>query len=167
MEKSDELVCGFCENKMKEDDEYCMNCGHLFVDDALCNNHEEADAEGVCIICSYAFCGECGSYKMGRFLCNEHADYEIVGSYARVFGSTNLAEVDYYKNILLEEKMHPVLLDKKNNAISFAGNEYSFFKHPQKQSAVIMNEVKLLVPLTETLDAEAIIANIKKEGSED
>lgn len=160
MSNIDDLQCEFCGNIVKEDDEYCFDCGHLFVDDALCSNHEDIEADGVCVICSYAFCAECGSFRDKIFLCNEHEKYEIINSFARIYGSNDLIQVEYYKNILTEEGMHPVVLDKKSNVVALAGTEYSFFKTPNKLTSPVLNEIKLLIPLQEVLKAEALIAKI-------
>ena len=44
------LVCAQCENDVKENDDFCPSCGEPFLDDTLCDNHDNVLAEGVCII---------------------------------------------------------------------------------------------------------------------
>ena len=163
-----DLQCDFCEHIIKEDDEYCVNCGHIFVDDALCNNHEDTEADGVCIICSYAFCGKCGVFQNGVFLCNEHKKYEVLDSFAKIYSSEELTEIEYLKNVLADEGFHPVLVDKKTNRISLAGTEYSFFNSEEDSSGIVLNEIKLFVPAPEALDAEAVLQNLNEtEDSEE
>jgi len=160
MPEAEELLCDFCGNRIKENDEYCVKCGRLFVDDALCSNHEDIEAQGVCVICSFAFCEACGSYKNGVFLCNEHSGYEITDSFVKIYGSGDINKIRYFENILKNEGLHPFIIDKKNNRISLAGEEYPFFKVNGTENSAL-NEVKLLIPFNETIEAENIIKNLK------
>ena len=49
------LTCEVCNNPVKKDDDFCPNCGSLFIDEIFCDNHNEIPADGVCIICRIPF----------------------------------------------------------------------------------------------------------------
>ena len=53
MEKSDDnsIICSYCNSTVKEDDDFCPECGALFIDEVYCENHNNILAKGVCIIC--------------------------------------------------------------------------------------------------------------------
>lgn len=166
MPETERLSCEFCKNIIREDDEYCVSCGHLFEDDVLCNNHDDADAEGVCVICSYAFCKECGKFDNGIFFCTEHKGYQVFQSMACVFGSNDNLEAEYIKNALAAEGMHPFLFDKK---LSITGTDYSWFNTSADPGGHVLNEIKIMVPLNETLEAVELIATLKssEDGAEE
>lgn len=158
-----ELTCDHCGNVIKEDDEYCVNCGSLFADDVLCNNHEDIEASGVCVICSSAFCGKCGEFINKKFLCREHESYEIIDSMVRVFSSEDTVKIEYLKSILENEGLHPFVFKREVNSIPFKGNDYSFWGNPKDQKALSFYEAKIMAPFEEVLKAEEIIAGIEND----
>lgn len=91
------LVCAQCENDVKESDDFCPSCGELFLDDTLCENHDNVLAEGVCIICSVPFCLKCGLKVNNHFLCNDHSAYEIYQGMVRVYGTLDDLDAQYKK----------------------------------------------------------------------
>ena len=159
-----ELTCNFCGDVIKEDDEYCVNCGSIFVDDALCNNHEDIEANGVCVICSSAFCDKCGEFTNGKFLCREHDSYEIIDSMARVFSSNDALKIEYFKNILENEGLHPFIFKYEGNTIPFKGEDYPFFW--KNGAALSLYEVKIMTPFYEVQKAEEIINGLEENKSE-
>ncbi len=74
--ESEELVCAFCGARVREEDNYCPECGILFSEDVYCENHPKIPAEGVCIICGLPYCKACG-YRVNKlFLCSLHGEGE-------------------------------------------------------------------------------------------
>lgn len=158
-----DLVCEHCNNKVKEEDEYCPYCGSIFIDYIDCENHEDTPAAGVCLICSYAFCLECGKHYNNRFLCNEHSKYEIYETMVKVYGSCNSLEVEYIKNALIQEELHPVDFSR----ISPSSTDFSEYKPSGDFGNYIINEIKLMVPIQEVLKAEQIILDLKNDDEKE
>ncbi len=78
-EENENSVCSYCNHPVKNDYDFCPECGTLFLDELTCTNHKNTPAEGVCIICMEPFCKECGLFVNNiHFLCNEHCEYEVM-----------------------------------------------------------------------------------------
>ena len=162
----DKLLCDFCGTEISNDAEFCGKCGTIFIDDASCFNHSDDDAKGVCTICHQAYCKRCGLRVNGVFLCNEHSDYEIYEGMARVFGSSDEQQVSYLKSILEENNLHPFLYSRKASPLSIGGVDYSLFRASGEYDGHIINEIKLMVPCSEVLQAELIIDEIDQSAEQ-
>jgi len=158
----EELTCGICNNKISGEDEFCPNCGAIFIDDVKCYNHEDSEADGVCVICSFPFCENCGSNINDLFLCNEHEHYEIIQGMAKIFGTSDALQANYIMEILKQEELHPFLFDRKASAISLGGTDYSLFRASGEYNGHLINELKILVPFQEILQAENFIKNLQE-----
>lgn len=66
------LVCSNCGNAVGKSDPFCHRCGGLFDQSLHCVNHEDEEAEGVCVVCEKPLCGECGRWVDDVFLCEIH-----------------------------------------------------------------------------------------------
>ena len=154
--------CDNCNFKVKNDDDYCPNCGSIFTDDK-CMNHNNTDAEGICLICSKVCCLDCGLEVNGSFLCNDHSGVEVYQSMGRVHGSSDSLEIDYTISILEEENIHPFKYSRKTSPISLGGLDYSLFRASGEFNGHIINEIKIMVPLSEYLEAKKLIDDIRKE----
>ncbi len=97
------------------------------------------------------------------FLCNEHSDYEIYEGMARIFGSSDEQQVNFYKSILEENKLHPFIFERKTSPLSLGGIDYSLFRASGDANGHLINEIKLMVPCSEVLVAEKIIDEVKKQ----
>ena len=155
-ESNNLLTCEVCNNHVKEDDDFCTNCGSLFIDDIFCKNHNNISADGVCIICNYPFCKKCGVKINNHFLCVEHSDYEIFEGMARVYGTIDDTTVQYVKTCLEQDGLHPVLLSN-HSPFGGAGFSYSLFK---VTGYSLGNEIKVMVPCQEVLKAEEVLKSI-------
>jgi hypothetical protein len=155
-----ELTCSYCKNEINDDSDYCPRCGTLFTGNIKCKQHEDADAEGVCVICSEPFCSECGGYVNKVFLCNEHNSYEIYEGFARIFGSSDSTQCNYVKSCLEQSLLHPIILSNKFSQMYLGSEAYSMFKSGEDSGAYIYNEIKILVPCSEVLEAEKIIREL-------
>jgi hypothetical protein len=163
---SDKILCDFCGTEISVDAEFCGKCGTLFIDHASCFNHSDDDARGVCAICHQAYCKKCGLRVNGIFLCNEHSDYEIYEGMARVFGSSDEQRVNYLKAILKENDLHPFIYERKASPISMGGGDYTLFRASGDPKGHLINEIKLMVPCSEVLQAELIIDEIDQSSEE-
>lgn len=158
---SDSLICNSCDSELETESDYCYKCGEIFVDKISCSRHSELAAKGVCTICGEPFCKKCGHTVNNIFLCNEHDSYEIYEGMARVYGTSDEQELHYLKSCLEAEGLHPFAYSRKATNLHYGGINSSFFKSPNDTNNIIVNEIKLLVPCGEVLEAERIIGEIK------
>ena len=161
------LACDNCNKSVKEDDEYCPHCGSIFVGDVYCHNHQDIEAKGVCVVCSYAFCESCGLSINDIFICDEHNNYEIYGAMARVYGGSDILDVEYVKNALEQDGLHPFIYSRKASPISLGGDDYTLFRASGESEGRLINEVKVMIPLQELLLAEEIISALKNGNDEE
>jgi hypothetical protein len=153
-------ICDNCNNIVKSDDDFCSECGALFIDEISCDNHKDILAEGVCIICTLPFCQKCGAIINHHFLCNYHSNYEIYEGMVRVYGTLDDVAVQYAKNCLEQVGLHPVLFcrDQPKGGPRFV---YSLFEAAGDSLGHIVNEIKLMVPTQEVIKTEEILKFLK------
>ena len=154
MEKPDEdsIVCDHCNNAVKDDDDFCPECGSIFIDDVYCDNHKDIIAKGVCIICSVPYCKKCGTMINNHFLCNPHSNYEIFEGTTKIYGTVDETDVLYVKNCLEQNRLHPVLL-YRHSLYGGSGFSYPVFKGTK-------SDIKVMVPFQEVSQAEEILKTI-------
>lgn len=157
------LTCGTCGSDASEDSEYCFNCGAIFIEDVKCINHDNIEAAGVCVICSRAFCSECGIDAVGRFFCEEHDEYEVYQNMARIYGSADEVAIRYAAARLEEAGLHPFIFSRKASPMHLGGADYSLFRASGDSANVIINEIKLMVPFSEVVEAEEILSELEIE----
>jgi hypothetical protein len=142
------LICKNCESALQPENDFCPDCGTLFVDEVKCVNHENENAKGVCVICLEPLCSECGAYIHNVFLCKDDSNYEIYEGMTRVFGSNDSLQVEYIKNCLEQSGLHPYVFSRKTSPIYQVSEEYDLHT---------ITELKLMVPFQEVIKAEEII----------
>lgn len=156
-------LCRNCENKISDDFDFCPFCGSLFVEGERCKNHPGRDGDGVCLICENVFCKGCGRFVNGKFLCNEHDHYEIYQGMAKVYGSNDNVHCNYLADILKQEGINALVYVRKTSPISIGGVDYSLFRASGEYNGHLINEVKVMVPLSELLAAEKIVREFEIE----
>lgn len=161
---ADEFVCEICETELKGDENFCPACGTLFEENIFCTNHSDKAAEGVCLVCQKSFCKKCGKMYNGYFLCDEDSEYEIYEGMAKVYGSNDHLQINYYKEILEHEGFHPFIYSRKSNSLHLGAPDFSLFRPAGDSPSILINEFKLLVPLGEVLKAEEILNEIIGNG---
>lgn len=151
--------CPDCRNEVKQDDEFCTNCGTLFIEDVKCNIHPDKDADGVCIICSLPYCSKCGSLNNKHFLCTLHYNYEIFQDMARIYGTLDDTEAQYVKSCLLTEGLHPFIFcrDQPKGGSRLV---YTLYEATGDSGGHLVNEIKVMVPCQEVIDAEKTIKEL-------
>lgn len=154
MEKT---ICSYCDNEVSEDLDFCPYCGSLFLEDVKCINHSEVEAEGVCLICEDPYCKSCGKFTGRKFLCDKHSDYEIYQGMAKVFGSNDHVHCNYLADMLKQEGIHALVYMRKTSPISVGGVDYSLFRASGEYNGHLINEIKVMVPFHQVLDAEKIL----------
>jgi hypothetical protein len=153
-------LCANCSFKADDDSDYCPRCGTLFIENVKCETHPNDEAEGVCVICGKTFCSDCCHSVNNIFLCNEHDSYEIYEGMAKVFGTSDEIQIHYVKSCLEENSFHPFIYSKKSTPMQLGGNDQSLIKISGSGDEKIINEIKLLVPCGEVLEAEKLISEI-------
>jgi len=152
-----ELQCEHCTCKVKIDDDFCPDCGTLFIEDVKCSDHSDVKSEGVCVICCEPFCSECGMYVNEIFLCNEHSEYEIYEGMVRVYGSSDSIQVDYAKSCLEQSELHPFIYSRKRTPLHLGGSNYTLFPSSGEFDYRHISEIKLMVPFQELIRSEEIL----------
>ena len=158
-EDDNSLVCEHCNNVVNADDDFCPECGTLFIDEVYCENHNNILAKGVCVICSTPYCKKCGAMINDHFLCNPHSSYEIYEGMARVYGTLNDVTAQYAKSCLEKDGLHPMIFcrDQPKGGPRFV---YTLFTPAGDYMGNIVNEIKVMVPCQEVLDAEKILKSV-------
>ena len=157
--------CSRCLREIKDDDDFCPNCGTLFIEDEKCILHHDADAKGACVICCKPYCAKCGFFVDDRiFLCNEHSYYEIYESMVRIYGCSDAAHMDYLKSCLEQSEFHPLIFSKKASPWHLGGSDYSLFSAAGDYDGHIINEIKLMVPFQEVIDAEKLLRHLDAQS---
>lgn len=160
----DKIICANCGCESSGDSEFCSKCGSIFIDDVQCLNHSDREAEGVCAICHQAYCKKCGLRVNNVFLCDGHSDYEIYEGMARIFGSPDEAQINFIKSCLEKEGFHPFIYNRKATPMHLGGSDYSLFRSSGDSRNVVINEIKIVVPCIEVLEAKHAIDDILKGG---
>ncbi len=153
-------LCTNCSFEADDDSDYCPRCGTLFIENIKCETHSNDKAEGVCVICGKPFCDKCVYPVNNIFLCNEHDGYEIYEGMARVFGTSDEIQIQYVKSCLEENSFHPFIYSKKSTPMQLGGNDKTLINLSDSGEEKILNELKLLVPCSEVLEAEKLISEI-------
>ncbi len=156
-----QIKCSYCDQPVAESDDFCPKCGRLFADDVFCENHPEIEADGVCVICATPFCHHCGSVVNGKFLCEQHAGYEIYQNLARVYGVSDDSQAQYVKNCLEEAGLHPFIFSRKAGPWHMGSGDYTLFRASGEYDGHIINEVKVMVPLQEVIEAEKTLKDLE------
>jgi hypothetical protein len=158
--KTEKNICSNCKFETDNDSDYCPRCGTLLIHEVKCENHHKVDAEGVCVICGKPFCSDCCHSINNVFLCNEHDGYEIYEGMAKVFGTSDEVQVQYINKFLEENDLHPFIFSKKSTPMQLGGNDQALIDLSGKGGEKILNEIKLLVPCGEVLEAEELISQL-------
>jgi len=158
--KTTKHLCANCSFEADEDSDYCPRCGTLFIENIKCENHTKEEAEGVCVICGKPFCSDCCHSVNNIFLCNAHNNYEIYEGMAKVFGTSDEIQIHYVKSCLEENSFHPFIYSKKSTPMQLGGNDQSLINLSGSGKEIIINEIKLLVPCGEILEAKNLISEL-------
>ena len=156
----DVWICKWCENEIEESDEFCPNCGTKFKDDAFCTQHHNKKAEGVCIICCEPFCVKCGGWINDIFLCELHANYEIYQGMARIYGVLDDNMAQFVQECLKQAGLHPFIYFR-HKPLGGPRIVYTLFGAGGDYDGHIVNEVKVMVPCQEVIEAEKVLKELK------
>ncbi|MFN0157154.1 MAG: hypothetical protein ACKVRP_03670 [Bacteroidota bacterium] len=79
---------------------------------------------------------------------------------ARVFGGNDSVRIEYAKNCLEKDGLHPFFFSRKVSPISFGGPDYSLFRASGECDGHIVNEYKVMVPCQEVMKAEEVLKKL-------
>ncbi len=158
--ESSNLICIRCDFQVDKNSDFCPRCGKLFIENVKCENHSHIDATGVCVICRVPFCSNDGDQVNNVFLCVDHNGYEIYQGMARVFGTSDEVQIQYVKNYLEENNFHPFVYSRKSSPMHLGGTDYSLFRASGDFNGRIINEIKLMLPCGEILEAKEKLENL-------
>ena len=159
---SDNFICNRCDHEVTADSDFCPNCGNLFVEVIMCSTGDNHPAEGCCVICGSPYCKNHGKLYQYSFMCDEHSGLECFQGMARVFGSSDFLEVNFYNDCLSKAGLHPFIYERKTSPISLGGVDYSLFRASGEFDGHIINELKLMVPFPEVLEAQKTITDVDR-----
>ena len=163
--KKNKYSCKNCNQEIEDDSEYCPRCGTIFMNDVFCIIYTDVEATGVCVICADPYCNICGNHHKKVFLCEPHLKHEIYEGMAKVFGTSDEVEIQHLKSILEESGLHPFIYSRKSSPMHLGGTDYSLFRASGDFNGHIINEIKLMVPCGEVLEAEKLISEIENQNS--
>jgi hypothetical protein len=155
---SADTTCSRCNYPVKENDDFCPECGTLFWEKVNCINHKNIPADGVCIICCEPFCKECGFFVNDLyFLCNEHSEYEIFEGTVCVYSDNDAGHTNQIESYLKENGLHPIV---KSEKIPIRNNNLSQkFIYGSIEEINLLNpdNFRVFVPSQEVLFAENLL----------
>jgi len=157
----EKIICENCELEILSDSEFCPRCGIICIEEVFCSNHPDVEASGVCVICSEPYCEKCGYSDDLVFLCNVHDHYEVYEGMARVFGTSDEIEIHNIEGFLKDNGLHPFIYSRKSSPMHLGGSDYSLFRPSGDVKGHLINEIKLMVPCSEALEAEKLISEFK------
>ena len=157
--EDDDISCMRCRNGVKNDDEFCTHCGSVLIDNVTCHLHPEKEAEGVCLICSLPFCKRCGAFLNDIFMCETHAEYEIYEGMVRIYGDLNDTPAQYAKTCLEQAGFHPIIYCRvqPQGGPRFV---YTLYRAAGDYDGHIINEIKVMVPCQEVIEAEMVLRKL-------
>lgn len=160
--KENKYLCNTCNFEIETDSDFCPRCGTIFIEDVKCENHPDIEAEGVCVICTKPCCKNCGYADRDIFLCNEHDSIETYQGLAKVYGTVDEIQVHFIKQCLEDKGLHPFIFSKKSTALQLGGLDQPIIDsaiNPGKND--VMNEIKLLIPFSEVMEARKTIDELE------
>jgi len=160
--EENKYLCNGCDFEIETDSDFCPRCGTIFIEDVKCEKHTDIEAEGVCVICTKPCCKKCGYTGKEVFLCNEHDSIETYQGLAKVHGTFDEIQVQFVKQCLEGKGLHPFIFSKKSTALHLGGIDHALITsaiNPGKND--IMNEIKLLVPFAEMIEARKTIDELE------
>jgi len=153
-------LCTNCSFEADDVSDCCPRCGTLFIKNIKCETHSKEEAAGVCVICGKPLCSKCSHWVNNIFLCSEHNGYEIYEGMARIFGTSDEIQIHYVKGCLEENSFHPFIHSKKSAPMQLGGNDQPLINLSGNGGERILNEIKLLVPCSEVLEAEKLLSQL-------
>jgi hypothetical protein len=147
------VTCSNCQGDLLDDSEFCPHCGYLLTEANLsCDQHQEKEASGVCIICQRLVCEMCSEESERRVFCLDHLEVVVDGDWAEIFRSTDVNEAELARTLLLEAKHHVEV--QSFGSVGFAWDGGG--DNPMSRSN-LNNPAKVFVPIEEYIKAKEVL----------
>jgi len=79
---------------------------------------------------------------------------------ARVLGLSDVVTAQYASKCLEQEGLHPILYSRKASPLSLGGADYTLFNAAGEYDGHIINEIKVMVPCQEVVEAERMLKRL-------
>lgn len=154
----EETICENCGSSVQSDDDFCPECGALFLENISCAKHPKEPAEGVCVICMHPFCKNCGVHLNNTyFVCNEHSHYEIIEGKVCIVEEGDAGRAQRISEYLKDNGLCPYLLSKSIPNHPYASLDQLDNYALQEFDEINTGGFKIFVDCQEVLNAEKLI----------
>lgn len=140
-EEAEVFECPRCGEEYRGGDS-CPACGALRVEQR-CDVHPDRKAEGRCVICGQAVCGDCAAGDQHAYLCPDHRTVPVIQGWAQVYSTTGEFEAQLVRENLHAEGIDAQIYSQKDRILTFDLGELSI--------------VRILVPAWEYAQALRVI----------
>lgn len=154
----EEIICENCGSEVEPDDDFCPECGVLFLENVKCTNHKTVPAEGACVICMHPFCKDCGTHLNNiYFVCSEHSNYEILEGLVCVVEEEDAGRAQRITDYLKSNGLYPYLLSKSIPNHPYTSLDQLNNSSLEEFSELVSGGFKIFVDSQEVLSAEKLI----------
>lgn len=80
---------------------------------------------------------------------------------ARVYGVSDEAQAQFVKICLAQAGLHPFIFSRNAGPWHMGSGDYTLFRAPGEYIEHIINEIKVMAPLQEVIEAEKIISELE------
>lgn len=149
------IECRNCKEQIQAEAEYCPVCGELQIDDEdiECENHPDAPAVAVCIICGKPVCKKCRKIKMNKTFCDEDKHIRVYQSWAIAYTSSTEYEAEMVKANLENAGIEAMIFNQQDHAYFFTVGS--------------MARVNVMVPNDRVNEAKKVIETLNFETGYD
>jgi hypothetical protein len=107
-------ACPHCGEQIASEAEACPACGEMRTD-VQCARHAERQAEGQCVVCGRAMCGDCNQGGDQHYLCADHSDIAVVQGWAQVYSTADDLAAQLIRENLQAEGVDARVLSQKDH----------------------------------------------------
>ena len=151
------MNCSHCDCEIKEDDDFCPECGTLITEYIKCSEHKDINAEGVCVICCEPYCKECGIFINKVFFCIDHSEYSFSEGLVNLFNTKEVTQMEIIRDNFEQKGLHPLVFSPRIGIKSNLVLTYISPKESSPYELITNGEQILVVPFQEVIRAEEIL----------
>jgi hypothetical protein len=118
--------CSRCHEDFRDADA-CPACGVARAEFA-CDAHGDRQADGRCVACGTALCGECSASDRPAHLCAQHRTVVVIEGWAQVYSTTSEFEGQLVSENLRAEGIEAQIYSQKDNMFSVDLGELSIVR---------------------------------------
>jgi hypothetical protein len=137
------VKCARCGQQFDAGEAGCPACGHLR-ETAPCATHPDRQAEGQCVFCGIAVCGDCNEADGSYYACADHCSVPFYEGWAQVYTNNDGVEAGLIRDNLRAEGIDAEVLSQQDQTFRVEVGDLA--------------PVRVLVPAFDYLDAVEIVA---------